>query len=312
MHGPFKQNPIFAHDPVFFMISFKRIDITFISYVLLSSIMILFSWSQNPYSLEILFIRIWMVLAVIGLLFWTQKTTNSLVHLIRESYPIILSGYFYSETVFYNKLFFSNLDPYLEKLEFWIFGFQPSTEFSAYFSHKLMAELMYFGYFSFYLLILGFVLYFFFKRKEFFLEAIFKLSTSLYIFYLIFSIFPSAGPQFYFSAPQNLLPDAYIFDEIMHFIQKTAEQPTGAFPSSHVGISLIFLILSRKKAPLFYKMALPFVLFLILSTVYIKAHYAIDVLGGLLIAPFVLYLSDFLYQLPISIQHKSTKNHNSI
>ena len=34
---------------------------------------------------------------------------------------------------------------------------------------------------------------------------------------------------------------------------------------------------------------------LILSTVYIKAHYAVDVIGGLIIAPFILYLSEFLY-----------------
>lgn len=84
----------------------------------------------------------------------------------------------------------------------------------------------------------------------------------------------------------------------MHFIQNTAEQPTGAFPSSHVGISIIILLMAKKKAPVFYKIAWPFVILLIFSTVYIKAHYAIDVIGGLLIAPFILYLSDFLYHLP--------------
>ena len=83
----------------------------------------------------------------------------------------------------------------------------------------------------------------------------------------------------------------------MHFIQQTAEQPTGAFPSSHVGISLIILIMSRKKAPLFYKIALPLTIILILSTVYIKAHYLVDVIGAIVVSPFVLYLSHVFYNL---------------
>ena len=159
---------------------------------------------------------------------------------------------------------------------------------------------MYLGYFSFYMLILGFTLYVFFRRKEYFIQTVFQLSASLYIFYLIFSLIPSAGPQFYFSYPENVLPDAYIFDHIMHFIQRTSEQPTGAFPSSHVGVSLIILIISRKNAPLFFKIAWPFVIIILLSTVYIKAHYVIDIIGGVIIAPFILNLSDFLFRLPAS------------
>jgi membrane-associated phospholipid phosphatase len=58
-------------------------------------------------------------------------------------------------------------------------------------------------------------------------------------------------------------------------------------------------MLSKKGAPVFYKIVWPFVVLLSLSTVYIKAHYAIDVFGGLLAAPFILYASDFLYRLPL-------------
>jgi membrane-associated phospholipid phosphatase len=218
--------------------------------------------------------------------------------LLRLSYPLILSGYFYSETVFYNKLFFQNIDPFLIDIESAIFGMQPSLEFSACFSNKLFSELMYFAYFFFYVLILSFTLYMFVKRRNHFNKVTFQLIVSTYIFYLIFCFIPSAGPQFYFAYPESELPKAFFFDHVMHFIQRVAEQPTGAFPSSHVGISLIILMLSKKTAPEFYSIVWPFVLILILSTVYIKAHYAIDIIGGLIIAPFILYLSDFLYQLP--------------
>lgn len=285
----------------------KRIDILFFVYLAISTVFLALSWNSITNGYSLLGLRIILVPTLLALIYWGNQSEYTIIRLLRESYPLVLSGYFYSETVFYNKLIFNNLDPYLIKLEAFMFGMQPSLAFSANFPNLIFSELMYFGYFSFYLIIFCFALYMFFKRRDYFNEAIFKLIASLYIFYFIFSLFPSAGPQFYFSSPENILPDAYAFNHIMHLIQDIAEQPTGAFPSSHVGISLIILILSYGKAPAFFKYSWPFVIILILSTVYIKAHYAIDIIGGLLIAPIILYLSDFLYHLPFK---KHVKKNN--
>lgn len=281
------------------MTYFKRLDILFFAYLIMSSILMLLAWGEN--SILLLGPRIVLIPLIFTLIYFDQKVENYLIGLLRSTYPLILSGYFYSETVNYNKIFFNNLDPYLEKLESAIFGMQPSLEFPALFPNLVFSELMYIAYFSFYLLILFFSLYVYFKKKDYFIEAVFKLSASLYIFYFIFCLFPSAGPQFYFASPNNILPDAFIFDKVMHFIQKMAEEPTGAFPSSHVGISVIILLMSRKRIPHFFNIALPFVILLIFSTIYIKAHYTIDAIAGLLIAPFILYLSDFLYHIPFGI-----------
>ena len=279
------------------MNTIKRIDILFFAYLLFSTLFLILS-GDSAYQINLIIVHGSITMFVIGLVILESKTFHPFIKLLRDTYPLILSGYFYSETVYYNKFFFSNFDPLLEKIELAIFEIQPSLEFSQYFPNRLFSELMYFGYFSFYLLILSFTLYVFFKRKEYANKAVFQLSASLYIFYFIFIIIPSAGPQFYFSSPENILPKAYFFDHIMHFVQALAEQPTGAFPSSHVGISIIILIISRKNAPLFFKIVWPFVLLLILSTIYIKAHYVIDVIAGLLIAPFILYLSNILYRFP--------------
>ncbi len=277
---------------------FKKIDFLFFGFLIVTSILLLFSWNQSSNSLSLLLTRMAISIGVILLIYLNSKTKSTLINLIRNSYGIILSGYFYSETVHYNKLFFSNLDDNLLNLDAQLFGFQPSIIFSDYFSNSFFSELMYFGYFSFYLLIIGFLFVTFFKLKNYADALIFKLTASMFIFYIFFGLFPSAGPQFHFLAPEKNLPTAFIFDKIMHFIQTNAEQPTAAFPSSHVGISIIILILSRKILPLFYKVSIPFVLILILSTVYIKAHYAVDVLGGIIISPFVLYVATVLYKAP--------------
>lgn len=286
----------------------KKIDILFFTYLIFSTVLLTISWDTVNNAYALLLIRIFFVPAIIVLLYFANKNTHPFSRLIRNTYPLILSAYFYAETVHYNKWLFPNIDPLLTKIESDIFGMQPSLEFSTFLSNRFFSELMYFAYFSFYLLLFAFILYVYFKKKDFFMEAAFKLSASLYIFYFIFCLLPSAGPQFYFISPDNILPDAFVFDKVMHFIQKTAEEPTGAFPSSHVGISIIILVLSRKKIPMFFNIAWPITVILIFSTVYIKAHYAIDIIGGLLIAPFILYLSDFLYHIPLGINKNRKQN----
>lgn len=283
----------------------KKIDFLFFGYVFITTIFLFISWNQTPNSLALLNTRAIIVMSIIGIIYLNSKLKNSIIELIRNIYPIIISGYFYSETVFYNKFIWENLDQKLINIDQSLFGFQPSLVFSEYFSNRLFSELMYFGYFSFYLLIIGFVIIAYYKLTEESESLIFKLAASMLLFYLFFGIVPAAGPQFYFPSPEKDLPIAFIFDKVMHFIQANAEQPTAAFPSSHVGISIIILLLIRKRAQLFFKIAVPFVIILILSTVYIKAHYAIDVIGGILIAPIILYLASALYKIPFL--NKETK-----
>ena len=277
------------------MIQFKKIDILFFSYVIITTILLLFSWYKIDNSLVLFLTRGLIVTISISLIYFDSKVKSTVLNLIRNCYPIVFSLHFYTETVFYNKLFFNNLDQLLIDWDFQIFGFQPSVKFSEYFSSPFFSEFMYFGYFALYILIIGFVFTAFFKLKNETEELLFKLAASMLLFYLFFCFFPAAGPQFYFSSPEKELPTAFVFDKIMHFLQK-AEQPTGAFPSSHVGISLIILILFRKRVPLFFKISIPFVLLLILSTVYIKAHYAVDAIAGILFAPIILYLGNILYK----------------
>jgi len=280
----------------------KKIDYLFFSYVFITTILLFFSWNKSLYSFDLLLTRGLISISIFVLIFVNNKIKNTVLELIRNIYPIIISGYFYSETVFYNKFIWQNLDQKLIDIDQSLFGFQPSLIFSEYFSSRLFSELMYFGYFSFYLLIIAFVIISYYKLKNESEALIFKFSAAMFLFYLFFGIVPSAGPQFYLSSPENNLPIAFFFDKIMHFIQENAEQPTAAFPSSHVGVSIIILILVRKRAQLFFKIAIPFVIILIASTIYIKAHYAIDVIGGIIIAPIILYLASLLYRIPVFIK----------
>lgn len=278
------------------MHTLKRIDFLFLGFIFLTTIILLSSWSQTENVIDLLITRVVIVAISLSIIFINPLIKSVLLNLLRNIYPVLFAGYFYTETVHYNKVFFNNLDPIFIKMDQWLFGFQPSIEFSNTFSSSWFTELMYFGYFSFYFIILGFVFTLSFKRKTLFLESVFKVTFTLLFFYFIFAVFPAAGPQFYFNELERAVPtNGYLFQNIMHAIQEGAEQPTGAFPSSHVGVTVAILILARKKLPLFYKICFPLAFVLVLSTIFIKAHYAVDAIFGLIIAPVILYMADFMY-----------------
>ena len=277
----------------------KRIDFLFFGFLFTTTILLLFSWNQTENVVDLLITRGIIFVVSLAFIFLNPVLNSKLFSFFRNIYPVVFAGYFYTETVYYNKLFFNNLDTIFINFDEAIFGFQPSLEFSKTFSSSWFAELMYLGYFSFYFIILGFIIIMYFKHKKLFVENVFKVTFSLLFFYFLFAIFPSAGPQFYFNEIERAVPmNGYIFQDIMHAIQAGAEQPTGAFPSSHVGVTVAILILARKKLPLFFKICLPLTVILILSTVYIKAHYAVDAIFGFLIAPIIVYLATVMYNYP--------------
>ena len=109
---------------------------------------------------------------------------------------------------------------------------------------------------------------FLFIVLNFFEKLSFVLVTSFFIYYLIYIFVPVAGPQFYFPLSAMImwrrvcfLPseitsiiirsycpgpgyDHGFFYNLVEGSQQIGERPTAAFPSSHVGISTILMIMA--------------------------------------------------------------------
>ena len=74
------------------------------------------------------------------------------------------------------------------------------------------------------------------------------------------------------------------------------ERPTAAFPSSHVGISTIVMIMAyRVNKKLCYFLASFYVL-LCCATVYIQAHYLVDVIAGWISAVCIYIVATYMYK----------------
>ena len=72
------------------------------------------------------------------------------------------------------------------------------------------------------------------------------------------------------------------FYHMVEEAKAAGERPTAAFPSSHVGISTVCMLLAwHSRSKRLFWLFMPFYILLCLSTVYIQAHYVIDALAGL-------------------------------
>ena len=104
-------------------------------------------------------------------------------------------------------------------------------------------------------------------------------------------IFPAIGD--YFNHNQELLPgpgyEHGFFYNLVESSQQVGERPTAAFPSSHVGMSTILMIMAWRGSRRLFACLLPFYLLLCGATVYIQAHYLIDAIVGFFSA-IVLYV----------------------
>ena len=240
--------------------------------------------------------RVIFVFAFIFSLVIKNKISYNFFQLLQNILFFALMTFLYKETAMLNTLIFPKIDEFLSNLDQNIFKFQPSIEFSKHFNSLFFSELFYFGYFCYYLLplvVFG-ILYKFLPQKI--EEFGFILITSFLLYYFIFIIIPAEGPQFYFTFPDNYIEAQGIFGNAIKLIQKNGEAPTAAFPSSHVGISWIVIFWLYQNFRKSVKYFLPFVILLMFSTVYIKAHYFVDVVAGFLTAPIVFFLTFKFYK----------------
>jgi membrane-associated phospholipid phosphatase len=237
--------------------------------------------------LPLLSVRL-IMLSALFILRWMDTQRSSLLAVIRQILPLAFVVYWYPETYYIDSCCFPNLDGFFMHADEVLFGGQPSLAFSRAIPWLWFNELMNFAYLSFYFIIILTVWISYKTESAKGAKAAFVLLFSFLFYYLLFIIFPVMGPQFYFPAPDNSTPDSWPFRAAMRFLQDCGEKPTGAFPSSHVGITVICLVLLyvQKIRKLFWSL-LPLAVLLILSTVYIKAHYLIDVAAGLLTVPFL-------------------------
>lgn len=272
-------------------------------YDLLTSILILFLFQRMDHPWHMLLDRAMIAVMTFLLMYLYRLAPCKFSAFVRIAIQMSLLSYWYPDTFEFNR-FFPNLDHVFAMTEQFFFGGQPAVWFCNTFPHLWVSEAFNMGYFAYYPMILIVTLFYFIYRFELFEKMSFVLVTSFFIYYLIYIFIPVAGPQFYFPAigldnvmkgvfpsigdyfnhHQELLPGpGYqhgFFYGLVEDSQQVGERPTAAFPSSHVGISTILMIMAWRGSKRLFACLIPFYVFLCAATVYIQAHYVIDAIVG--------------------------------
>jgi membrane-associated phospholipid phosphatase len=277
---------------------FDFITLVYLTITGLFAIAGLHSWTLSS---KFILIRIVMISVILLFIYLSNNINKKWWQFFRNFYPLIFISYLYGETGNLNNFIFNDLDPRISSFEQKFFGFQPSLEFCSLVPNRWFNELMHLGYFSYYLMTFFVCLVVYLKARNDYNYVMFIILNSFYLYYLFFIIFPVVGPQFYFPYPQSAIPEAYVFGKLIEIIKQLGETPTGAFPSSHVGMALVFLYLGKQYSKILFTVMLPFAVLLTFATVYIKAHYLIDVIGGIISAPIVYLVSVRCFRLILSL-----------
>ena len=273
-------------------------DVAVIFYLTVTAVLLLFLPEPLSGYAGHFYFRLMVMAGIAVIIVAESKFNSNFTRFLHLFYPLTLLGYVYGETALLNHIFFTeDLDPIFINLDEAVFGFQPAIEFSKTFPQVWFSELMNLGYFSYYFMPVVVSLVVYFTERDFAEKVVFLIISSFLIYYLIFIVFPVTGPQFYFKPTLSGVPVTGIFSRAVKAVQEIGEHPTGAFPSSHVGMALIFLWISRKSSGILFWILIPFVFLILFATVYIKAHYAVDVIGGILSAPLVLFAGMKLWQI---------------
>lgn len=287
-------------------------------YIIVTTLIILFTFTKIHTPQAIIWGRIRIIIVTVALWGVYRMAPCRFLRFARIATQMALLGWWYPDTYEINRIF-PNLDYIFADMEQSYFGCQPALLFCHKISNPIFSEMMDLGYASYYPMIIVVTLYYFIWKYKVFEQATFIILASFFIYYIVYVFLPVAGPQFYykiagldniahgifpnvgdyFNNHQDVLKSpGYtdgLFYQLVEDAKNAGERPTAAFPSSHVGISTLLMILAWKGNRKLFLFILPFYILLCFSTVYIQAHYLIDAIAGFLSAIILYFATKLIY-----------------
>ena len=202
----------------------------------------------------------------------------------------------------------TTFDSFLIAVDLAIFGVHPTVWMERLISPTL-SSLLQFAYISYYFIpvSLGVVLI---ARGRFgkFEEVLFGILLCFYLSYVGYLLVPAIGPRFTLSHLQtgDLQVSPFI-KSIQDTLNSLEKNKTDAFPSGHTAVSLMGLYYAWKvRETKLFAVLVPVVTGLIISTVYLRYHYVIDVIAGIALTCLTIAVAPGLRRL-LSAQVDSLK-----
>lgn len=125
---------------------------------------------------------------------------------------------------------------------------------------------------------------------------IFTLTFCYFVSYIGYFLLPALGPRFALASRQTIVLEATPLSRaISSTINELERTKFDVFPSGHTMIAAAVLLVAFRRARKVFWILLPVGTGLVVSTVYCRYHYVVDVLAGLALAFASVPLGDRIY-----------------
>jgi membrane-associated phospholipid phosphatase len=269
------------------------IDKLFIAYAAIM-IRLLFMARHEP-------VALWLILghiAAISLLVVFSRNTSAIAEFAHHWFLLVYVPFCYKQVPFLVSVL--NLRPADDTLAHWdlaMWKVDPVFWLSSA-PNRFLVEFFQAIYSMFIpgIIVLGIILWTRRPRPEF-RYGTFAIAATFLISYIGYLLLPARGPRFMAYASQYAqLHGLWTFNFFQSSLNTLEGLQYDCFPSGHVAAVLVGCFLARRvSAPVFYAFS-AFAACIAFSTVYLRYHYVIDVIAGMLLAIIVIIFSPMVYR----------------
>ncbi len=191
-----------------------------------------------------------------------------------------------------------DIDPYLIEMDLYVFGVHPTVWMQRWIV-PWFTDIMSLAYLSYYFLPVTLIVVLYLKNRRMeFNESIFVLIFGYYASFIGYILFPAIGPRYTLTSLYSVpLEASLITDVVRDTLNALEHNKRDCMPSGHTQIVLMVLYLAHRYEKFLFYIFFPIICGLILSTVYLRYHYIVDLLAGAGFAAGCLLVGPRLYKL---------------
>jgi len=223
---------------------------------------------------------------LIGLLFVLRmysdrKTLGRKGALFYHFSPILFIALIYDSLGDFIQYLHRDIDPLLIRIDFVTFGVHPTVWMERWIVPWL-TDIMSLAYVSYYFIPVTLIVVLYGRdRMAEFEMSVFVLTFGYYLSFVGYILFPAIGPRFTLVHLQTVPLEGSLFTDLVRDgLNALEHNKRDCMPSGHTQIVLMVLYLAHRYERLLFYIFLPVICGLILSTLYLRYHYVVDLLAG--------------------------------
>ncbi|MFN8358414.1 MAG: phosphatase PAP2 family protein [Candidatus Kapaibacterium sp.] len=292
-------------------ILFNTLDLYVIAQFSIYTIFSLVFFNDIAWSGRLIAFNLSIISIIVGIAYWNRTNHNTFLDILHNFYIVALMLLIFKQMFFYIPVIHPHDYDYL--LIAWdkaIFGVNP-TQWLYQFRHPLLTEILQLCYMSFFFhaIVQGIEMYVTGRKAE--VKTIARMiAFGLFVSYFLYLVMPAVGPRFTvheYSSINQELPGMWLTEWFRTVVDSGDNIALGelhpiavvnrdCMPSGHTMITLMNIIIAFRFRSRLRWVFLVVGSLLIFSTVYLRYHYVVDVLAGMVCALIVLWIEPKIWR----------------